>query len=178
MANPIDNGLFIQTTSIFDVNRLHEINVTSPEFKELLSRLYNDVNNICLALNKKETAFYQLTEFVPGDQYFPNPIPLDPTVPTNINRLSYRKVINFGVLPNTGTKSVAHGLDFTSTWSFVGIKAYATDQTNIIAIPIPYVSTTGDNIEINVDATNVNIITTSNRSSFNITYVILEFLKY
>ena len=154
MANTINNfGLFIPTTTIFDVAELQEINVNSEEFKELLVRLYQTVNNIALSTNVKTTGYFLNQEFVTGELYF--------NVNNDFNNLRpvYCMVVNFGALPATGTKSVAHGIPVTNTYSWVQIYATATNPTAVTGIPVPYSSAAGvtSNLEIKIDATNVNI---------------------
>jgi hypothetical protein len=86
--------------------------------------------------------------------------------------------VNFGALPNTATKSVAHGITITTATTFTRIYATASDTSGSTYIPIPFSSPTlVSNIQITVDATNVNITTGSNRSNFNICYVVLEYIK-
>lgn len=173
-------GAFVPTTNIWDVSRLYEVEVGSPEFKELLVRLYQNVNNIALSLNIKDTGYYVQNEFVNGQAYFPNPALSSTTATQPTYRQVFRAVVNFGALPNAGAKSVAHGIPVTAsvtTFSFTRIYATATDQTARSFIPIPYVSLAAANIEISVDATNVTITTQSNRSSYTLCYVVLEYIK-
>ena len=62
--------------------------------------------------------------------------------------------------------------------TFTRVYATASDTTGFNYIPVPYASSTAaNNIELNVNGTNVNIITGSNRSNFNICYVVLEYLQ-
>lgn len=171
-------GAFIQTTQVWDVAQLLDVDVTSPEFKELLVRLYQQINNIANILNIKDTGQYQLSEFVNGQLYFSNPALSSSTAQIANDRQVWRKVINFGALPNTGTKSVAHTISCTAVTTFTRIYACASDLTGKNYIPIPYASPTAANsIELKVDATNVTIITGSNRTNFTITYVVLEYLQ-
>ena len=89
----------------------------------------------------------------------------------------YRKVINFGSLPNANFKNVAHGIENFE------------DMTKIIAIgkttdgkcyPIPLVGNgsvfSGATATMRVDATNIIIATTTNISSHT-SIVILEYTK-
>lgn len=178
MATSNQYGAFVTTTNIWDIQQLQSVDVTSPQFKELLVKLYQNVNNIALVLNIKDTGMYQLSEFVNGQLLFPNPANTSLTAAAPANRQIIRKVINFGALPAAGTKSVAHGITCTTKTTFTRIYATASDTTGFNYIPIPYASPVlANNIEINVDATNVNITTGSNRTNFNITYVILEFVQ-
>ena len=43
---PTSNGAYVVTTNVWDVSQLYSIDVKSPEFQELLVRLYQNVNNI------------------------------------------------------------------------------------------------------------------------------------
>lgn len=178
----LNTGSFVPTTNIWDVAQIYEVDVDSPEFKELLVRLYQNVNNIALSLNTKDAAYYQLSEFVNGQLYFPNPALLLQPNPaqTPTERQVYRTVVDFGALPNATTKSVAHGIStIDATWSFTRIYGCASNQTSLTYIPIPYVSTSAlnQNIELNADATNVNITSGIDRTSYNVTYVVLEYIK-
>lgn len=175
-----NSGAFVPTTNIWDVGRLYEVDVQSPEFKELLVRLYQNINNIALALNIKDSGYYDLQEFVNGQLFFPATLTLE----TNNYRQVYRTVINFGALPNTTTKSVAHNIGIStsipSTYSFTRIygAASTTSQTSFIPIPYSSVSSLTENIELQVTATDVVIITNSDYSGYETCYVILEYLKY
>lgn len=171
-------GLFLQTTQVWDVAQLQEIDVNSPEFKELLVRLYQQINNVAIVLNMKDTGQYQLSEFINGQLYFSDPALNSSTALSPQDRQVFRKVINFGALPNTGTTAVPHGITCTPKTTFTRIYGCSSDVTGKNYIPLPYASpTAANNIELKVDATNVTIITGSNRTNFTITYVILEYLQ-
>jgi hypothetical protein len=178
-SNSTTVGAFVPTTNVWDVSRLYEVDVKSPEFKELLVRLYQNINNMALVLNIKDSGYYDLDEFVNGQLFFPNPALSSATQQNALFRQVFRKVINFGALPAApGTKSVAHGIAINSAYSFTRIYATASDQVGLNYIPIPYASPVlANNIELNVDSTNVNITVGSNRSNFTTTFVILEYLN-
>ncbi len=128
-----------------------------------------------ITLNKKETGLYEEFETATGQLYFKDLTATDPQK-RNVSRV----VVNFGALPNTGTKTVAHGITFPTpnTYSAVNIYAAATDPTGIINIPIPYASPTlANNIELLIDATNISITTGSDRTAFTKCYVVFEFIK-
>jgi hypothetical protein len=178
MANATDYGLFLSTTAIFDASRLQTVDVNSNEFKQMLVTLYQTVNNIVLALNKKETGIYDLNEFVTGSTLFPNPALTHASSITPAARQVFRKVISIGTLPNAaGTKTVAHGITFSSNTTFLKIFGAAYDPVGIVALPLPYTSTVGNDIEVWVDATNINVRVTSNRSAYTVVYVVLEYVK-
>lgn len=83
----------------------------------------------------------------------------------------FRKVIDFGALPNTAAKNVAHGLtgvDFV-LHSYGGAALAAGSP---ISRPIP-----NDGILLAVDAVNVTVTTASDLSLYLVSYVVLEFTK-
>lgn len=177
MATSSQYGSFVPTNYIWDIQQLQSVDVTTPQFKELLVRLYQNINIIALVLNTKDTGFYPLSETVNSQLFFSNPNYNSSTPTTPALRQVLRKVINFGALPNTGSTSVAHGINITSGYTFTRIYGAASDTTNEEYIPIPYASASATTtVEISVDSTDVVITTASNRSSFTTTYVILEYI--
>lgn len=179
MADATLYGSFIPTTNVWDViERLNEVDVNSPEFKELLVVIYQNINLMALVINTKGTGIYQNQEFVNGQVYFSNPSLSSQTTQLPTERQVWRQVINFGSLPNATSKSVAHNIPITPAVTFTRIYATSSDTTNKNYIPIPYASASGtDNIQLDVDATNVTITTASDRTTFTVTYVVLEYLK-
>lgn len=172
-------GAFIQTTQVWDVEQIEEIDVNSREFKELLVRLYQQINNIANVLNIKDTGYYSVSEFVNGQLFFPNPSLNSSTDQVPQERQVIRKVINYTTaFPNTGTAIIPHGITCTSQTTFTRIYGVANDTTGKNYIPLPYASPTlANNIELKVDGTNVTIVTGSNRTNFTITYIVLEYLQ-
>lgn len=150
---------------------------SDPEEKDLKLRQY--LNNIAEATNSKDSGIYNAIESVTGGQFVPT---YSTNTPSNATyRSILRKVIDFGTLPNTTTKSVAHGITNTQNFSFVRIYATATDpgvSTINSSIPIPYASSTAaDNIELEVDATNINITTGIDRTAYTRCFVVLEWIQ-
>jgi hypothetical protein len=170
-------GAFIPTTNIWDTTELDDIDVTKPEFKELLVRLYQNLNNMAQAVNIKDSGFYYQQEFVNGQKYFANPSLSSSSSLTPEPRQVIRQVINFGALPNATTKSVAHDITFTANSTTTRIYGSSSKQSSKNYVPIPYASASGNDIELNIDGTNVNITTNSDWSAYTITYVIIEYLK-
>ncbi len=179
-SNPLNSGAFIPTSNIWDVSEIYSTEVTSPQFKELLVRLYQNLNNMANSINVRDAGYYVTQEFVNGQTFFQNPTLNSSSTTSPVFRQVYRKVINFGALPNAaGSKTVAHGIPINAAYSFTRIYACASDQTGLNFIPIPYASSNAaDIIEIKVDATNVTITVASNKSAFTKVYVVLEYLKF
>jgi hypothetical protein len=133
-------------------------------------------------LNVKENGQYETQEYLTAQQWF------NTSTAGLTKRYTFRKVIDFGALPNASAKSVAHGLVLDdganpSTWFFTKIYATAYDPSigaeKIISIP--YYDIVGvaiaNPIGIFGDQTNVTITTTSNRTNFTRCYVTLEYMK-
>ena len=177
--NSQNYGSFVPTTNIWDATFIQDIDVNSPEFKELLIRLYQNLNLMALTLNTKDSGLYTNDEFVNGQLYFPNPALSSSTTTNPSARNVYRKVINFGALPNTATKSVLHDIPITAGYSFTRIYGAASDQVGLTYLPLPFVDAAGtDNIQLDVDQFDINITTTSDRTNYTVTYVIVEYLKF
>lgn len=89
----------------------------------------------------------------------------------------YRKVINFGTLPISTTKNVAHGItgDFMLTAPPLGV---AYNPTTYVRLSLPNANpTSSNNIQVYVDNTNVVVVTGLDRSAYTSSYVILEYTK-
>jgi len=173
-------GEYVPSTEIWQVaQELSQANPGSDQFKELIVRLALIVNRINLAVNTKETGIYDNSrEFITSGQYFPNPMFFSGTPQEPDPRMVYRTVINFGALPAAATKSVPHNITCSAATSFTRIYGAATNPSTSY-IPLPFVSATdvAHNIEVNVDTTNVNVVTGTDYSAYTVTYIILEYLQ-
>jgi|SRR5690606_19161880 len=174
-------GSFVPTTYIWDVAQLEDIDVNSPEFRELLVRLYQNLNEVALNLNLRDTGYYTSEEFINGQLFLRDPsLVNDPNstgLPSDLYRAVTRKVIIFGALPNAAEKSLPHGINVTPTTIFTRIYGTANDLTGTNYIPLPFASPVlADNIQVRVDATNVSVRTGSNRTNFTHSYIVLEWI--
>jgi len=178
-TNPGDFGAFGPTTNVWDVTELQQVDVKSPEFKELLVRLYQNINLLALVVQIADKGIYDTAEFVNGQIWFPNPAYNSTTLTSAQYRQVLRTVVNFGPLPAAigVAKSVPHGITCTATTTFTRIYACASNTTAFTYIPIPYAGVNSTPIEIYVDNTNVNIVAGEDRSAYNICYVVLEYLQ-
>lgn len=177
MADNINNfGQFLQTTFILDVDQLQQIDVKSPEFRELLVRLYQNLNSVILSLNVKDSGYFPYQEFVCGKVYNPQ----QSNDFENLGRLVYRTTVNFGALPAAGTKSVAHNIpDINSSWRLTDYYGAGTNPNILEAVDLPYPSTIPANIlEVWVDSTNVNVRTGGKDYSQYLAEIVIEYTKY
>ena len=171
-------GSYIPTSQVWDIGEVQETDVTSPKFKELLIRLYQQVGNIATAVNGKDAAIYDTSEFVCGQTFFPNPTPI--AGQPNNQRQVYRKVINYGALPDATDHGVPHNIDVAvAGFSITRLYGAATDPTHRLYLPLPYVANSKDEpIALWATATDVYTDTyATNRSDFTQTYIVIEYLK-
>ena len=87
----------------------------------------------------------------------------------------YRKTIEIGALPNATYKSIAHNIANIS--SVVRIYGYASNGTNFM--PLPFINPAGIQYCINLYAnkTTINVETAMDRSSYNVVYATIEYVK-
>ena len=86
----------------------------------------------------------------------------------------YRKVVDLGALPNTTSKSVAHGITGATSWR--AIYGLANGGSSI-GFPLPYADATPANcVSLYTDGTNIHVAAGSDRSGYT-GYAILEYTK-
>lgn len=170
-------GILLSTTDKYDSQIIEELEIDSPEFRQFLIWIQQALNDHANYMNRKDYAAYDLAESINGQTWFQGN---DDGASTNVNfRQVYRKVINIGALDNAaGTTVYPHGIDVTDTYAFTRIYGVANRPTPFLALPLPYASATAaDVIELNVDATNINITIGKDLSAFTKTTVVLEYVK-
>lgn len=90
------------------------------------------------------------------------------------NKPIYRKVIECGALPNASNKDVAHNIQNLGVTIKCNGMAVRTSDSRALTIPD---STPSAEIVCGVANTNVYITTQNDRSSFNNSFLILEYTK-
>lgn len=167
----INTGSYVPTTNVWDVSRLYEVEISSPEFKELLVRLYQNVNNIAVVLNTKCSGYYINEEFVSGKLFF-NPSSTDPLQ----LRPGFIKTINMGTL-GAGVTAVNHNITITNTFKWMFIYGSATNTGTLVGYPLPFAGAAGNNIEVRTTSTQV-IINNNSGVTFTDAQVTLEYVKF
>lgn len=149
-----------------------------PEEYDITLRQY--LNNIATAVNAKESGLYTDEEVLTGQKFYP--VYSTDRESNFFYRDVYRKVIDFGALPNNTTKNVAHGISTTKDYSMVHMYGSAT-KTNAVfqeAIPIPFVNVPvpAQGVELKMDATNIKITTKlGNFNLYNRCFIVVEYIK-
>ncbi len=175
--NQSNLGAFVGTTNVWDVSEIYNQEGISEPLKELLVRLYQNLNNMSVVLNLKDTGYYTNQEFLNGQLFFPNPT-LNDSQTTATYRQVFRTTVNFGALPNTTTKTVPHNIPVIAGYSFTRIYGASSSVTYDSFIPLPYATNAANgNIELYADPVNVVITTADDYSNYNATYIVLEYIK-
>lgn len=158
---PNSQQSFLPTTLILPSTRDEQ------EFNYILSDF---LRKMLAAINDKDIGQYVLQEVQNGQQYFePNS--------TNTFRGIYRKVIEFGALPNTATKEINHEITVTDTLRFTRIYGTANDSDTSY-LPLPFASSVaGDGISLEITPTVIRITTAIDYSAYTETFIILEYFK-
>lgn len=182
MAQAGSFGSFTPSTQVWDTTEIQNSNL-SPEMKELFIRLYQNLSLMSSVVETADKGFYSTQEFLSGQNWFPDPAYYAGTaLHQTQNRQPFRKVINMGALKNAGTTSQLHGITVTNTLRWTRIDGVATAPGTadpaLSGIRLPYVSTTGSIVELNVTSTTVNVITNDDKTAFTTCYVVLEYLLY
>ena len=88
----------------------------------------------------------------------------------------YRKVVNYGALPNATSKAVAHNItNIDYVVSMQGVASIPAGNK----IPLPYVDTTtfSNGVQMYTTSNDVVLQTQANRSNYTNTYVTIEYTK-
>lgn len=87
----------------------------------------------------------------------------------------YRKVINTGELPNANGKTINHNI--SNIDNILNINGWTYRNTDNVFLPLPNAASDNTSITCYSNKTNIAIVTYSDRSSFTISYVIIEYTK-
>lgn len=140
------------------------------EFKVTLEELYSSIANVT---NSREVGIFDPIEFITGEQWFTAGNPQK-------KRSTFRKVFSVGAIATGATSTTAHSITGFSTLTFTFIGGTAiTDAGTFNKVPIPYVSATAVNEQIQIDAddTNFRIINGAGADNITSALVVLEYLK-
>lgn len=168
---PANTGSFVPTTNVWDTGEIYAIESLDDQLRELLVRLYQNLNLMATVLNNKESGYYPLQEFLTSALYF-NPNSTD----VNKQRNEFLKVINTGAL-GAGATTKAHGITVDANWNLVYIYGSATDNIGNNYYPMNFTQNGGtNNLSLRMDATDV-IISNGTGVNFTSSIVIIKYLK-
>lgn len=87
----------------------------------------------------------------------------------------YRKVINFGALPNNALKTVAHGISNLN--QVIRIYGYTKNVSTNTTVALPGTPGTATNVPIYVNNNGLNVQSAVNLSVYTETFLVLEYTK-
>lgn len=146
------------------------------QWEEARPFIVEQLKKISNAVNIREIGWFLDEELLSGKAFIPVAVPAGDASPQQY-RTILRKVIDFGTLPNTATKSVAHGIVFDVNFTLIQLWAAATDPVNFIALNIGHAAAAPNQIELTMDATNINITTAKNYTAFTRCFVVVEYIQ-
>lgn len=156
----------INTTATPDVNKVSAADMN--EIKNVVNNnanLMGDVSTLSTGSTDVVSAINAISKYSTTEQIigtWTNGKPL------------YRKVFNFGAMPNATNKDIPHNIsNLGITVNCYGMAVRSSDSR---ALNIPD-STPGAEITCGVTNTNVYVTTYSDRSSFNDSHIIIEYTK-
>jgi hypothetical protein len=184
--NSKQKGVFLPTTQVWDVNQIYETKDISPGMRELLVRMYQNLNLMATVINQKDTGIYPTDEFVCGQQYFPKPGLTSASSHTPKLRQVLRKTIPwvdgagaYKSLPNAVLDSVPHGLTFDANTIVTRIYGASTNPTARRYIPIPFIDCKSGYIGIWATGTDIVIDCCGfDGTDFTITNIVIEYIKF
>lgn len=89
----------------------------------------------------------------------------------------YQKTIDLGTMPNNASKTVAHGISNLDV--VVSYEGFFKNPTSGGMIPFGFThkSAINEQIQVNIDATNINILTAVDKTALTICYLTIQYTK-
>lgn len=149
---------------------------TVPEnWEQARQFLIEHLRKISNGVNERERGWFLNEEVLTGQQFIPAG---NLTGTSQQFRSIFRKVIDFGALPNTTSKNVAHGITVDSSFTLLHLYGAASDPTGLLYLPLPRSSTVlNNNIGLSMNSTNVIVGTGINLSNYTRTFITIEYIK-
>ena len=167
------------TSTTFD-NTIPVYNAIPDGWAEAREYLVETLKEISNGINDREVGFYIDDQVTTGKSFIPG-VTVSGSPPAM--RTVLRKVVNCGTLPaGTGvpvTTTTAHGITFDDKFTLV--EFYGASTRPVVpfsAISLPFVgSNLPSNISLQMDATNIYIISNTDYSAFTRTFVVIEYMQ-
>lgn len=152
-------------------NFVRSYNAIPDKWEESQQFLTEHLREVSSGINIRDVGFYQETEILTGQQFVPSAA--NPTVLRNV----FRKVIDTGALSSLTTpQTVAHGITVTANTVVTRIYGAATNPGNRF-IPLPFINSSGNHIELAMDSTNIILTSAANQPAYTTSYVVVEYMQ-
>lgn len=136
--------------------------------RTLLNEKTKDISN---AINIRQIGWFLDEELLTGQQWFPG------TTNNQAFRSVFRTVIDFGALPNTSTKSVAHQVTIDANFSLTNLYLAATDPIGLTGFSLQNFANSGADIVLSYTSTDVVVTTGSDYSNYTTSFVVMEYIQ-
>lgn len=167
MTTPLDSQNFESYVPVYD---------TVPEkWEDARQFLVEVLKKISNAVNIREIGWFLDEELLSGKQFIPSPT-TNNNSPSQV-RTVLRTVINFGALPATATKSVAHNVTVDANFTLIDMYISATDPIGLVGFSLQYYSIAAGDIKLSYDSTDVIVTTASDYSAYTRSYVVMEYIQ-
>lgn len=150
------------SSSNFNSSFLEQRNVPN-EWKDAATFLNWYLPQAATLLNNRVIGSYSNQETPSGKQFI--------SAATNTNGIDvFRKDVDFGTLPNTGTKSVAHGITVDDSFRIFNLYLAASNPTGHTYFCLQTNSLT-------MDSTNINFTSSSDLTAYTSCFVVIEYMR-
>lgn len=168
-------GGFVRQTSLLEMQQMRRGALKTRDFTAFLTRLMLRIDEMSRAINKKNSGEYLLEQFANGEEFPPVQIGT-----SSAARAMSKQTFLAGPLLNAAPTVIAHGITTTANTLIIAHSAWASDTTNRLYIPLPYVDVSGTvaagSVELRVDTTNITITPTGNATNFDQVQVTLRWI--
>lgn len=138
--------------------------------------LVEQLKKISNAVNIREIGWLLDEELLSGKAFIPSAI--NNTGEMQQFRTVLRKVIDFGALPDSSTKTVPHGIVVNDNFTLIDLWGAATDPNGLVSIPLPFVAqTVATSISLFMNSTDVIVTTHDVKSQFNRCFIFIEYCQ-
>lgn len=170
MTAPIDSQNFESYVPVYDA--------IPDKWEDAREFIVEQLKKISNAVNIREIGWFLDQELLSGKAFIPGINDASDGGTNQQFRTVLRKVVDCGALPNTGTKTVPHGITIDANFTLIDLYGAATDPTNLISFSLDRSAPTlAQQVSIFLDANNINITTGSNRSSFTRSFIVIEYIQ-
>jgi len=141
--------------------------------KVFLTERLKEISN---AVNAREIGFFLDEELLSGKAFFPSGVGASNSSPQQFRQI-FRKVVDMGGMPAVN-KSVPHGIVFDSNFTLIALWGACTDPVNLLAFQFTLGGVpTGNNVQLYMDAVNININCQTDRSAYTRAFVVCEYMQ-
>lgn len=171
MSSPSDNQFFEAYLPVYDV--------VPDKWEDARPFMVEQFKKISTAVNIREIGWFIDEEVLSGKAFIPGLNNVLGGATSQQFRQVFRKVVDFGTLPNAGTKSVPHGITVDNNFTLTFLGAYATDPISLTSFPIPYCDplALASGVALTLSATTVNITTGIDRTNFTRCFITIEYMQ-